>query len=326
MIKEIVVKIGISKVVAWISKKIGEMYFRRIKVGGLVSESGRRSSAFPEITYFEDKVVFFWEANGEPPTIEADGFMDMPLIGKLYVSRLALRLPFDELQAVATREPQHPSRSQNRLFYRSAKYSEVETLRRYGHKPPVVGAGAVVCCAETQEIVLFRRALNLSTHPGYLHVFGGCLIPRNTGAWDAQGLPDTVWREVIVEELGLGKLIKREDFDFPSRFFCCKEISLGYINFYWLGVNIKRNIVLAGEGSPEGEPLLYSLSELPKLIAREKIVPVGLHAILYWLSIGAPIGSGGDVFCGEDYAKNILQNCLNVLLSRELETDRPYAE
>ncbi|MBL6599179.1 MAG: hypothetical protein ISP41_09835 [Alphaproteobacteria bacterium] len=264
MMKEIIVKIGITKIFSWTSKKIGEFYFRHIKLDGLVMESSRRSSAFPEIPYFEDKVVFFWEAKGEPPAIEADGVMEMPLIGKFYVSRLALRLPFDELQAVATREPQSPGRSQNRLFYRSAKYSEVETLRRYGHKPPVVGAGAVVCCEETQEIALFRRASNLPTHAGYLHVFGGCLIPRNTGAWDAQGLSDTVWREVIVEELGLGKLIKRENFDFPNQYFCCKEVSLGYINYYWLGVNIKRDIILDGEGSPEGEPLLYSLSDTSK--------------------------------------------------------------
>jgi hypothetical protein len=170
------------------------------------------------------------------------------------------------------------------IYYRTADQAEVETLREGGSRPNILSASVVVCCPESKELVLHRRADRSATYGGHLHTMGGSYIPKAVVRSDGSSLIRTAKREVL-EESGLSITLSR-----PVPTILCKEIDTGFIQFVLLGATINLREKGALTASWEGGPVVVPFDQLPdRLLSTTEVwVPSGKVHVLSWLVLGAP--------------------------------------
>jgi hypothetical protein len=176
-------------------------------------------------------------------------------------------------------------------------FAEVSALRHEKLLPQVISANAVICCAQTQEIVLHRRSEKSATYPGALHVIGGAYIPPGVDGREAdrQNLFDTARREVFEESrVGL-------TWDDQPALLLAQELDTGFIQLGLLAVNVSPAQVAALEHSIEGDATRVKFADLHHVLRTELApdphtphsgwVPTGKAHVLAWLALGAP-GAG----------------------------------
>jgi len=236
-------------------------------------------------------VSFLWAAEGNLPVPEnREKNFKIGRLGSWLVKQQHAKLDEDEIVAILTEKPEEPHGGQSAqlLYYMRARFSEARAFREAGVPPPILGAGALVCCSETMEIVVLRRSTRVKDYPGLYHVFGGGFRPpTELSNHDNNNLRSTIRREVLHEELGLECCAIDH---IPKRYMVSLETNTGYLSFHWLGLDISKTASKNAPGSREGS-IVYLTKEniVESLLKRDEWVPMGIQVVVYWLALGAPM-------------------------------------
>lgn len=249
---------------------------------------------------FEGDVRIFAVSESEPQ-IHLEGELSLTRKQAKIASEIASSLSENEKQSVLVQTPDWES-NPIQFRVRALKYSAVLALREVQPLPKILSANTLLICRDRAEIIIQRRGPEpyVKSYADCLGVFGGGYDPSDEK--DANSLLLTAIREVWEET--------KVPWAPPSpSFMVAEEISTGYVQIAFLGVNISREARnLIHPRMQEGTPVYVSYDELPNYLKKptEKAqsvqadfvsgssrgwVPIGKAHVLAWLAHGAP-GAG----------------------------------
>jgi hypothetical protein len=173
--------------------------------------------------------------------------------------------------------------------------------------PRVLGAGGLIVCLETREVIFLRRAKSKTMHPGRLHVFGGNLEPdpHEMGEFGRdRDLKGNAIREISEESSAQIK-------DFVGALvFAHKEIAdpaihdkderggdrwkrlMRNLPVHHCGVLVDRvqRDKMETHETLEGNPEPISIGDLERRLRdADDWVPAGWYTTMLWLWMGAPV-------------------------------------
>lgn len=165
--------------------------------------------------------------------------------------------------------------------------------------PRVLGAGALVVCPQSDEILLLNKALPSQT-PVY-HVFGGNFEPRLRlpGASYDLDLEVNAQREVI-EESGLAVSVHGCAYvmhlETANRKLAGWEARQRFLPLHFLGALIDQDQLKELRGSEEGSVKTIRFEVLAEELSRiEQWIPAAWTTVMLWLKLGAPCQDGRPV-------------------------------
>ncbi len=233
--------------------------------------------------YFKNEVEFFSIIEKEPliKNIKIDSFQDLDKSRVLYHRKILLQNNrSNDLHAVLVNRPLWSDENfilENRLY----DFSQILTLRENNYKPQIISSSTVLFCRETQELILHRRSKDVATYPDRLHILGGAYIPTDSGNSRKDELFKTVVRE-IHEESNLHVTQNTTPYIVVT-----KELSTGFIQFCFLGLEVSKESLKNIKSSWEGKVQRVAFKELPTLLKSRDFVPSGKANILTWLKTQA---------------------------------------
>jgi len=255
--------------------------------------------------YFKNEVEFFSFIEKEPliQNLKRDSFQNIDKKRVLTHRKILLQnnRPND-LHAVLVNKPLWSDKNfilENKIY----DFSQILTLREDNYKPQIISSSAVLFCKETQELILHRRAKDVATYPDRLHILGGAYIPTDSGNSKKNELFKTVVRE-IYEESNLH--ISQTD---KPYIVVTKELSTGFIQFCFLGLQVSKESLIDIKSSWEGDVQKVAFKELPTLLKSKDFVPSGKANILTWLKTQAEdLNLKFDNLCATELYNEILHN------------------
>lgn len=183
-------------------------------------------------------------------------------------------------------------------------YATICALRELQQDAMIVSAGALLFDSQTRTIFLQKRSQKSHTHPSQLHTFGGNYEPTTGVALrdhrEVEPLRFTAIREVD-EETRLGAIDPGKAVILVADQLAGFEVSTGFVQFYYLGVDLTKKQIANLRGSAEeGQVIRMSLEDLKSVFKTghykdtahgrqpAHFVPAGAMHILVWLGLGAP--------------------------------------
>ena len=254
----------------------------------LTAKNNRKTDWIESLNaHFSNTVKVFCQCRFEP-VIHIDGAYQLSDEQQYAAERYRVQLNAahrpNDLHAILTNTPAWQT-DPVVLHARRLDFASVCALREQGNKPAILSSSAVIVCPETSEILLNRRASNLATYPGCLHMPGGAFIPDGTTGIDDTKLSNTIIREVY-EETRI-----RLHWDALPPMMIAQELSTGFIQLALLGLTVSRSALDSLENNWEGVSVRIPFDHLADALNDPTWVPSGKAQMLAWLAKGAP-GAG----------------------------------
>lgn len=170
------------------------------------------------------------------------------------------------------------------IHYSPAFYSEIQAMRKNGHRVIKLSVNALLISIEAQCIILHRRSEMSDDFPDTLHTFGGVLMPDGlTGRGDTGGIRECIERELI-EEAGVAITVPQN-----TPIAVIDEQGIDFVQFTFLGVNISQNQLDRMRPNWEGRIVEIKFEDLYKRLKKhEEWTPTGWAHVALWLAIGGP--------------------------------------
>lgn len=199
--------------------------------------------------------------------------------------------------------------SQDKLTFTCSisDFAHIRYLRNKKEKPQIVSAGAVIVNNEDNTLIVHKRSAKSATYPSYYHILGGAFLPKSkvfSTTYDTL-LSDTVLRE-LREETNSKLTIPDTDLSQVKFISFSKELSTGFIQFEYLGLNAISSKDISGNWEGEITPIKFS--EIEEILKTWEWVPSGKAHILAWLALGAP----GCTYLKPKQAVKIYQSVLGI--------------
>ncbi len=223
---------------------------------------------------FKDEVKFFGFTSREPQLnfVEREESLDRDKI-QYYRDKLQKEGRPNELHGVLKGDIIWEERVKLNLeIYDCAEILYLREINR--GFVPILSATSLLISSEAEEIILHRRSPDVSTYPNHLHTIGGGYLPNPNGD---KTLKDTAVREIF-EETNIKVEIDRD-----INVLVSQELSTGFIQFVYLGVDIPKRELEGISHSLEGEIERYKFKNIPALLDEPSWIPSGKSHLKAWL-------------------------------------------